>query len=95
MGGMAKNLTNSDVPGEIHRFVQDLLDEGGSSAEISYYLALIGMDLGLSTAPDPHSAIAMVMEGIRDASALHSKAAKEQEAAEGPEILVQAPPTVH
>ena len=80
---------------EIHHLVQRLLDEGGAPDEISYQLAATAMGLGIKFAPDPLLAVAVVMDGIRNVSALHSKSAKQQETPEDQTVSVPMLATVH
>jgi hypothetical protein len=67
--GMENKSSNSDrnVNQELQRFVQELLDDGFKASEISLILAEASAGLGLDVAPDPEVALAVVMEGVRNA----------------------------
>jgi hypothetical protein len=52
---------------ELQQFVQNLLDDDFKASEISFILAEASAGLGLDAAPDPQVALAVVMEGIRNA----------------------------
>ena len=66
---MENKSSNSDrsASQELQLFVQNLLDDGFKASEISLILAEASAGLGLDVAPDPEIALALVMEGVRNA----------------------------
>ena len=79
----------------VRSFVHELLKEGVPPAEISYALAFVATELGLTVAEDPMGVFPVVLSGVAQAAATHLS--EQEERADGPDDQTPVPnsDTIH